>query len=244
MKYPNISAREMHLLDELDRRGRNVFNPVETSNILGVSRDAAHRILSRMMAKGLVDRLERGKYISRSNLENMDIYEVACQIVQSSYISLWSGLHIYGYTTQVPRIVYLMVGIPRSGLSIRGHELKFVRTKHFFGYRMDGGRVLAEPEKLFLDCLLFPEYSGGIGEIRDALKIADLDGEKLMEYALSMDNKSLNSRLGYILEEAGKDIDLSSIREKISRSYVPLDTTRENRGQRCKRWMLTLNGGK
>ena len=242
MKYSDMSAREMQLLEELDNRERLVFNPVEVSNILRVSRDTAHRILSRMAAKGLVARLERGKYVSKTNMERMDIYELACYVVHPSYISLWSGLHIYGYTTQIPRTVYLMVAIPRPGIRISDQELRFVKTKHFFGYRKDGQRVLAEPEKLFLDCLMFPEYSGGIREIFEALKSADLDGKKLMEYAGLMGNRSLNSRLGYLLEKAGKDFDLSGIRGNISRSYIPLDTIKGTKGRKCSEWMLMTNG--
>ena len=243
MKYPSTAAREARLLAELEKRGILVFNPVEVSNILQVGRESAHRIMSRMVSKGLVRRLERGKYVASSALKDRDIYELACQVVQPSYLSLWSGLHAYGYTSQVPKTVYLMVAIPRSGLELQGRNLRFVRTRHFFGYKREGKIIIAEPEKLFLDCLAFPEHAGGIAEIREALDAAGLDCGKLRDYAMLMGNKSLNSRLGYILEESGKGFDAEPLRDMISSSYVPLDPARPNIGRRSKRWKLTLNIG-
>ncbi|MEW5936884.1 MAG: hypothetical protein AB1665_03575 [Candidatus Thermoplasmatota archaeon] len=243
MQYSGASARELRLLDELEGRGIIVCSPLEVSGILHVSRESAHRILSRMEDKGLLLRIERSKYVPASRFREMDLYELACNVTRPSYLSLWSGLYLYGYTAQVTRTAHVMVAISRPPLEIQGQRVQFVKTRHFFGYRSEGCYVIAEPEKLFLDCLLFPELAGGIGEIRDALGSAELNGARLIEYALRIGNRSLISRLGFLIEETGKDIDLSRLRNRISRSYVPLDQSVGGKGEKIKRWMLTVDRG-
>ncbi len=243
MSYAGVSARERELLEEVRKRGILVFNPIETSNILGEPRENTYRILSRMVKKGLLVRLEKGRYISSQELEERDIYEMACYIVEPSYLSLWSGLHHYGYTTQVPRDICLMVATPRSSLIVQNQPIRFVKTKHFFGYKKEGRCVIAETEKLFLDCLLFPEYAGGLGEILDALASAELDSGKIVDYALKIGNRSLNSRLGHLLQTTGKDFDSKRLKEHISKNYVLLVPSAKYRGKRIKEWNIIDNMG-
>ncbi len=226
MSYKGISARERKLIDEISKRGITLFRPIDVSNILHEPRDNAYRILSRMEDKDLVERIERGKYITKSDLERMHLYEIATKIATPSYLSLWSALHYYGYTTQVPRIVYVMATVPKEGVKIQDQMIKFVKTNHFFGYRSQNEMVIAEPEKLFIDCLLYPHYSGGINEIISSLKEAELEEETLISYAQRIGNKSLNSRLGYLMEITGKNINLDNL--DTSESPVPLDPSKKS----------------
>ncbi len=234
MSY-GISSRERTLLEELSKRNILVFNPIEASNILDESRKNTYRILSRMGSKGIIHRIEKGKYITTEKLEETHVYHIAAQIVSPSYISLRSALHHYGYTTQVPRTVYVMVTTPKETIPLQDQEIKFVKTSHFFGYTSEEKLIIAEPEKLFIDCLLYPEYSGGINKIKDSMAEAKIDGEKIVDYALKVDKKSLCSRLGYLLQKTDKDFDEERLKKNISRSPVPLDASRSE-GNKNSRW--------
>lgn len=235
MNYKGISSRERKLLDELSRRGLLVFRPIDVSNILEEPKDNTYRILSRMVEKDIIERIEKGKYVTKRDMEETHIYEIACHIIEPSYLSLRSALHHYGYTTQVPRNVYVMTSISREDLDIHDETVRFVKTKHFFGYVSKGDLVIAEPEKLFIDCLLYPRYTGGMNEIAASMDEAELDEENLIDHALKVDNSSLNSRLGYLLEKSGKEIDLKPLEKNRSKSPVPLEPERE--GEKIdKRW--------
>ena len=242
MYYSGISGRERRLLDELSRRNLMIFRPIDASNILSESRNNTYRILSRMEDKDLIERIEKGKYISSKDLEESDIYEIATHIIEPSYLSLWSGLHKYGYTTQVPRTVFVMISIPKDDMILQGHKIKFVKTKHFFGYTSENKLVIAEPEKLFIDCILYPHYSGGFQEIKNSLEEADIDEEKMIEYALEIDNKALNSRLGYLIDIADLDVDLDLLKKNRSISPIPLDPKKE-KGKINKKWNIIDNVG-
>lgn len=241
MSY-GMSARERELLEELSKRDILVFNPIEASNILDESKDNTYRILSRMESKDLICRIEKGKYVSTERLEKTHIYDIASKITTPSYISLWSALHHYGYTTQVPKRVFVMITTPKETIKLQNQEITFVKTSHFFGYTSEKKLVIAEPEKLFIDCLLYPEYAGGVLEIKKSMKEADLDGKKIVDYALEVDKKSLCSRLGYMLQETGKEFDAESLKTNISRSPIPLDPS-GSAGNKSKEWNVIDNIG-
>ncbi|MEF8874675.1 MAG: type IV toxin-antitoxin system AbiEi family antitoxin [Candidatus Thermoplasmatota archaeon] len=239
MSY-GVSARERKLLDELSRRDLLVFNPIEASNILDESRENTYRILSRMESKDLIHRIEKGKYIPTKKLEETHIYHIASNIVTPSYVSLFSALHHYGYITQVPRTVYVMITTPKGSISLQDQDIKFVKTSHFFGYTSEKKLVIAEPEKLFIDCLLYPEYAGGIKKIKSSIIEAAIDGDKIVDYALKINKKSLCSRLGYLLQRTDKNFDEERLEENISRSPIPLDPSRSE-GTKDDRWNVIDN---
>ncbi len=244
MEYKGMSAREVRLLDRMEAEGLVVFTTSDARRVMGVGRDDAHRILSRMTAKGHLVRLERGKYIDARSARELDVYEVASHIVEPSYLSLWTGLHVHGLTTQVPRTVFVIVTSPRKGLDVMGSPVRFVSVRHrlFFGYASHGGRVVAEVEKLLLDCLVFPQHSGGWDEVVCSFENAALDPERVMDYALMTGSPTLCSRLGYTLERLGVEFDAERLSRASYHGRVTLDPSRPSgRGERSARWNLDIN---
>lgn len=61
---------------------------------------------------------------------------------------------------------------------------------------------IADQEKTLIDCIDKQQYAGGISEVAKGLWEAkkEIDFEKLIEYAIKMENKSLLKRLGYLLD--------------------------------------------
>ncbi len=240
MNYYGISGRERKLAELISKRGIIVFTPIGASNLLKEGRENTYRILSRMEDKDIIVRIEKGKYITRESLDDLHIYEIAGHIMEPSYISLWSGLHHYGYTAQVSQIVYVMVSRGRAPVYLNGQRIEFVKTKHFFGYVRDGGVVIAEPEKLFIDGLMYPRYTGGVDDIIESLTRAEIDGAKVVEYALRVGQRSLISRLGYALDITGKKFDSERLSRNISGSYVPLEPGNKV-GKKIRKWRIIDN---
>ena len=244
MKYSGLSGREVRLLDRMEAEGLVVFTTSDARRVSGVGRSDAHRILSRMVAKGHLVRLERGKYIDARSARELDVLEVAPHIVEPSYLSLWSGLHLHGLTTQVPRTVFVVVTSPRKGLDIMGSPVRFVSVRHslFFGYARHGGRVVAEVEKLLLDCLVFPQYCGGWDEVVCSFENATLDPERVVEYALMTGSPTLCSRLGYTLERLGLRFPTEMLSRASYHGRITLDPSRPpGHGERSSTWNLEIN---
>jgi predicted transcriptional regulator of viral defense system len=225
MDYKPLSARERRLIAEVENRNLIIFTSMEASKVLGVGRKTAHRALNRLEDKEAVVRVERGKYIIKRFYDELDIYEIASHIVEPAYLSLWSGLHYYGYTTQVPKEVFLVVTRARKVLDLQGRRVRYVkvRSPFFFGYQSIGRTIVAEPEKLLLDCLAFPKYAGGFSEIKKAVEGADIDFHKIVEYAIRTGSDTICSRLGYLLNMVKKKFNEHSLLRHRSKSYVLLD---------------------
>lgn len=244
MNYSPLSAREIKLIEDVEDRNLTVFSPLEAKKILNTTRENAYRILSRLENKGGILRIERGKYIIKRFYSELDIYEIAPHVTTPSYISLWSALHYHGYTTQVPATVFLMVTGPRKPLELQKRTLQFVkvRSSFFFGYERHGRTVVAEPEKLFVDCLAFPHYAGGFGEIKTAMDSADLDMRKTIDYAIRTGSGTVCSRLGHLLETAGKKFSENKLLKHRSRSYVILDPSAPRRDFGLnEKWKVKVN---
>jgi predicted transcriptional regulator of viral defense system len=197
-----------------------------------------------MASKGHIVRLERGKYIDARSARELDVYEVAPHVVEPSYLSLWSGLHLRGLSTQVPRTVFVIVTSPRRGLRVLGSPVRFVsvRPRLFFGYERHGNHVVADVEKLLIDCLLFPHYCGGWDEIFRSFADARLDTDLVVEYAMMTGSPSLCSRLGYTLERLGVDFDVERLEKASYHGRIVLDPSRpKGDGDSVPRWNVQVN---
>ena len=127
------------------------------------------------------------------------------------------------------------------------HSFRFrfvtIRPCKFFGYwREKVGELpvlMADEAKSIIDSLDQPRYAGGVGEVARALRSAldVVDVATLVAYANQMGDKSLGSRLGYLLERLGRPVDGLIV----SDSSVRLDPGRERVGPDDARWRVVVN---
>lgn len=240
MNSTSISRREAQVVDAIEDRDLVVFGPREVERFLDTSSRNVYRILDRMHEKGLVHRLNRGRYVLTSAYEALDSYAIASHLEPASYVGFWSALHFHGLTDQVPRTIFLAVTSQRRSLRIHGQEVRFVRVKPeaFFGYDRYGDAVVSDPEKTVLDCLRLPAYAGGVRHIAEAIT-ADLDVDRLVRYAVTLDSGAVAARLGYLLDRNGLLDGRDRLRSLVS-SYTKLDPAGE-RANPVADWKLYAN---
>ena len=120
-----------------------------------------------------------------------------------------------------------------------------MNPEKFFGYRKERigelDFLIAEEEKAVIDSLYLPENAGGMAEVIKAVYNAKdkVDPERLFEYASAMKNRSLCSRLGYLLERFGADAGM--LLECSSNEYVKLDPARKKSKVWDKKWHVNVN---
>ena len=226
------------------------FDSRTIADLLRLDKFQTTRLLQRMKREGLVAGVERGKYLllglTPEKVFSNPLY-IGANLHSPSYISYWSALHFHGLTEQVPRTVSVATTRRKSQISFRGTRYRFVTIKPgaFFGYRretLDGLPVpIADEAKSILDSLTLPEYAGGITEVANALRAAfsgqALDVRQLIEYAGRLNNGSLSSRLGYLLDLLHQPVE--GLRP--SRGPVRLDPRLAERGTFHSRWRLYVN---
>jgi predicted transcriptional regulator of viral defense system len=224
------------------------FTPSLLADLLSLKRRQAYRLIARLRADGLVDEVERGKYLLLGLEPEMVLSNplyIASHLVAPAYVSYWSALHYYGFTEQVPLTTLVATTQKKRPVVYRDFRFQFVTVKphKFFGYRRervgDLPVVVADEAKAIVDSLDLPQHAGGTGEVSKALRAAlgTVDVPTLIEYANRMENKSLGSRLGYLLEVSG----WSAEGLHHSAGSVKLDPSRPRTGHTFTRWQIIVN---
>jgi len=199
----------------LRRRDLFYFTPSLLMDLFGLKRRQVYRLLARLKAEVLVAEVEKGKFLLLG-LEPERVLSnplfVASHLVTPAYVSFWSALHFYGFTEQVSLTTFVATTKKKRPVTFR--DFRFVTFKpKFFGYRRemmgDLPVLIADEAKTIVDSLHQPRYAGGVAEVAKSLRAAleAVDVSTLVEYANRMGDKSLGSRLGYLLEALGHPVE-------------------------------------
>ena len=238
----------IYAVRQLRRHDLFYFTPSLLADLLGLERRQTYHLLARLKAEGLVAEVERAKYLLLG-LEPERVLSnplfTAGHLVAPAYVSFWSALHFYGFTEQVPLTTFVATTKKKRPLSFADLRFRFVTIKpsKFFGYRremVDGLPVLiADEAKAIVDSLHLPRYAGGVAEVTRSLRaaLAVVDVSTLIEYANRLGDKSLGSRLGYLLERLGHS-GAGLIR---SASPVKLEPSLPRTGQYDGHWRVVVN---
>lgn len=224
------------------------FSPATLAALFDVPMSKAYEMLRRLKAEELVRPVEAGKYLllgfQPERVLSNPLF-IATRVAHPAYISFWTALHFHGLTEQVPRTVFVATTRKRGPLDFDGARFVFVRLApyKFFGYRRemigDLPVLMAEVEKALVDSLDQLRYAGGLLEVAKALYQAreQLELARLVEYANRVRNRSLCSRLGYLLERFGQSVEGLNI----SQSFVRLDPQGKAEGPYDHRWRVRVN---
>jgi predicted transcriptional regulator of viral defense system len=259
---PNLApisiARQLRQLDLF------YFTPRMLSDLFSLDLARVYRLVARLKEDGLIVEAEKGKYLllgfEPERVLSNPLF-IASHLVTPAYVSYWSALHFYGFTEQVPLTVFAATTKKKRPVSFHGFQFRFVTVQpdKFFGYRREiVGELpvlIADEAKAIVDSLDQPRYAGGAAEVAKALRSAleMVDVPTLVEYANRMGNKSLGSRLGYLLESLGHPVEgqrpeprpelAEGLVERLIRSASPvkLDPARPQNGRTNTRWQVVVN---
>ncbi len=239
------------------------FTARTLADLLGRERGQVYPLIRQLVRAGLAAEIENGKYLLLGFEPERVLANplfIGCQLVIPGYVSFWSAMHFYSFTEQAPRTIYIATTKRKSPVEYAGHRFRFVKLhpRKFFGYRREQvGELpvlIADEAKVLIDSLSEPECAGGMIEVAKALGAAidSIDLDTLLEYANRLDDKTLGSRLGYLLgvfghhvapcDEAIAPADGAEPARLIrSTSLVKLDPSRPAQGQRNTQWRVAVN---
>ncbi|PSG98654.1 MAG: hypothetical protein BRC29_00830 [Nanohaloarchaea archaeon SW_7_43_1] len=240
MNTKNVSSREAEIIDEIEGREMLFFSPTDISRFLGIEKRNAYNLLSRMQKKELVERIESGKYVLTKKYNSRDIYELASNIIKTSYLGFFSALHFHSLTEQVPQKTQIASTKRKNSLNIQGRKAEFVkiRPEDFFGYEDYNGVVSSDPEKTLIDCLRLPQKAGDFSNIA-GLEFKNFHTEKLIRYCEKTGSSAVASRLGYLLDQ--NEVKFNKERLKtITSYYCKLDPGKNNKNA-SKEWKIYAN---
>lgn len=249
MENPNKLTAN-YILSYLYQKDVMYFTTKMFGDLFGVNKAKTHQSVFYLKQKDLIREVEKGKYLvlgfePHKILSNP--FFIASQIVYPSYISFRSALNHYGFTEQVPFTIYLVTTKRKKEIQFNNYRYKYVTLAphKFFGYKKqligELPVLLAEKEKAIVDSLDQLKYAGGFEEVAKALFNAkgEIDNQKLTEYALKMKNKTLCSRLGFLLEKYG--MNTKGLKDSLSTSFIPIDPDKPKSKVWDRKWRLNVN---
>lgn len=209
---------------------RPLFTLNEADRAFDLTRESLREQLSRLVSRGELNRVERGKYTIHD-----DPLIYATHIETPSYLTLWSGLRFYDLTTQQPTRIQVMTSNPRDDLP----AIKFHVSSDLFGFGKRRYRdfevFVADEERLLIDCL---SRRGVPVSALDEL-LETVDPNRCVEYALRFDRKAVTKRVGFLLEHAQ-----GTVRDELrvdDRNYPRLDLNGADVGDSNAKWRLQVN---
>jgi predicted transcriptional regulator of viral defense system len=246
------------LMDE----GKRMFETDDAVAITGKSRARVADLLYRMVKRGLLVRIKKGKYMvmpqeagsASTYIENH--YVVARELVspRQYYLSHYSAMAIHGMLVHPVTRVYVSSLSRVKDTTVGEIAFKFVfcNRQRFWGFRelwvtKHEKCCVSDVEKTILDCLYQPQHCGGVSEVVNGIwvKRKEIDYDRLARYCRKDSANVPLRRLGYIIEVLGVDGGLATALHGMSHSnsYVRLDPLLSGSGKYCARWGLVLNIG-
>jgi predicted transcriptional regulator of viral defense system len=233
--------RTLDFIETLKRFEKAVFTTTDIAKIINKDKKYTRLYLLRLKNRGVMWRIERGKYA----LKNTHPFILASNLIFPSYISFLAALSYYGFTSQMPRIIYVVALKAKREVNVDDCAFKFVKFKkeRFFGYKREvfQGKFIfiAELEKLIVDSLFLQKYCP-IDEIFNGIREAGFDLNKLLEYGVKMNSIVVLKRLGYLLDLRGFDT-YDELKGKLNNKFDLLNPLLPRTKEKNSKWKLIIN---
>lgn len=211
-----LGPLESKLLFSLEEKGASVFSFKEAKQILAVSNDSLKNVLYRLKRKKRLIEIKKGQYLfvpARAGLEGHwaeHVFSVVPKVMKKDYyIGFWTALNYWGMTEQIPNTVFVAITSRVRDFEFGNQQIKFVSLSkdRFFGFASEKTKTgefnISTREKTIVDCLLLPQYCGGISEVAKGIWNArkEIDWPQLLEFFEKAKVAAVKRRLGFILQE-------------------------------------------
>ncbi len=217
------------------KQGNAIISTNELSRFSSVNRMTTLQYAMRMIKRGLLIKVERGKY-SLSN----DPFDIASQLVFPSYISFTAGLYLHGYLEQEINTIDVVSSKKHHDINFGGANIHLIKIdpRMMFGFKkIKHGEFyifIGELEKILIDLLYLPRNTR-INSISTFIR--DLNVQKLLDFAQRAGSEAVYRRLGYVLEVFGIPND---IKPKGATRYI-LNPSVSEKGIYNAKWKLYIN---
>jgi len=244
--YISISQHEAYLLSLIKAHDLTVFGVKELCSLSKWHTTRLHNTLFSLTTKQVLTRIKRNTYTLTEHLYE-NIFEIATSVVIPSYISFWTALSYYGFTEQQIQTIQLVSTRQVKTLGLDSHAIQVTtfQPREFYGYTRIDKFVIAEKEKAVIDSLFQLEKCGGLQEYGKCLSNAwtELKKKTFLQYLKTFHNRSLTSRMGYLLEhlELDKGRIIETLKKDTSMSLVKLNPQKPKTGPCDKKWNIVVN---
>lgn len=243
----NLTSAQLEFMKLLNEHEIDIFLLEEIESRLNQKFDNINEILENLVHKGILSRIERGKFC-KSTFRDEKV--IGTFVVKEGVVAYWTALNLHGLTEQFPNTVFIQTPHKKSDKSIFGVNYKFVKISGSkrCGIIREGygnyGYYITDVEKTVVDCFDLPQYSGGFAELIRAFADAQLSGDRMIQYCEAVNNIAATKRMGFLaelFEKKGLKSFVRYAKSKIREAYNPFDSQGANAGSFNAEWRLRLN---
>ena len=248
-------------------RRHPVFTGEELAAHLRFNGDAGARTQESLLAyhtrAGRLLRVRRGLFAVIPPGADPDTYPVdphlvAAKLTRDSVLSHHTALEFHGRAYSMWQQVTYSASRPLEKLAFRSHDfrgtrfpeaLRCLRKEHFDVLTRERSGVsvrVASLERTLVDVLDRPQQSGGWEEVWRSLESVEFfDLDRVVEYALLLDNSTTASKVGYFLDQHREDLMvddryLGALRDRRPQQPHYLDRNRRGPGSLVADWNLVV----
>ena len=158
------------------------FTIYDLEKILNIKKDSLYVTLNRLVKRGILIRLKRGVY--QPEFKEPELEKTAGELYYPSYLSFESALSRYGILSQIPYSLTFATTKKSKKIYLLDREIEYRQLKedYFFGFILDNGIFIAEPEKALLDQLYMTSRGKASVEMNE-LTLANLKKNKFLQYS-------------------------------------------------------------
>ena len=213
---------------------------------LRLDRTGAAQRLSRWTEQGWLRRVGRGAYVAAS-IDTMgadrvldDPWVLVPALFAPAYIGGRTAAEHWDLTEQIFKDIFVMTAQPVRQKRQKRHGtpfwLKHIDERKIFGtknvWRHRTRVPVSDVHRTIIDMLDDPATGGGIQHVSDCLaaylRREDRDDEKLVDYAVSLDNGAVFKRLGFLAERFSGGAELGRFCEPhLSGGHAKLDPAQD-----------------
>ncbi len=248
MRFGELETRTLFALEEA---GARFVTSAQLAALLRVSAGRANKLTWQLVRKKRLLRLKKGLFLfapMRSGKEGLwseHSLRLLPELMKGKeyYVGFWTALNYYGLTEQIPITVQVVSTSRQRKFEALQTRFEFFKARKLGEWREEkiGDEIVrfATIEQLIVDCLAYPENSGGLKEACKALWEARkrVDWAKLEQLA-SDSGDAVRRRLGYLSELLG----LKKLKATRFVGWRWLDPSRVKKEVgRSDKWGLLLN---
>ena len=249
-------------------RRHPVFTGEELAAHLAANGDAGNRTQESLLAyhtrAGRLLRVRRGLFAvippgADGDTYPVDPYLVAAKLTRDSVLSHHTALEFHGRAYSMWQQVTYSASRPLGKLTFRFHVFRGTRfpealrrqgKEHFEVLTRERSGVsvrVASLERTLVDVLDRPQQSGGWEEVWRSLESVEFfDLDRVVEYALLLDNSTTASKVGFFLDQHRESLmveerHLQPLREMRPRQPHYLDRNRRGPGSLAAEWNLVVS---
>jgi predicted transcriptional regulator of viral defense system len=195
--------KTISLLEKLKEKA--TFTTIDLQRILNSNKKYAQLRINRLLKNKYISRVTNGTYTC-----NLEIEQIASNIVYPSYIGGWYASYYKGYTEQIVNQITIFTKVNKKQIFFQNYKIKFIKTNYLFGYYKENEFFIVDDNKLLIDAVLYSKEFGNIDEIIKIAKNGSFNKETMIDYLNKINKISVNKKIGYLLEKY-QNIDLHEL---------------------------------